>query len=229
MAKKSFGFNRSRDESRDESGGFLRRFFAHGSDKQPRSQSPSLRQSQPTQASDSKNSSTIEVTPLDPNTLPPATAKIEPAVSEPDLTAKQDSPDSNNEDDLWAIAEEKLRCDPNTKTTLEEYDCILQKEEKSQLAPITKEERKLQAARYLESKVKELQEIKDGTRLAGCRAKIKRFLRSAADCIIEAHVVIGPATAACLPASVACAGVTLLLKVSVVNNRLVYKGVLNSF
>ena len=224
MAKKRFGLNRNRDAKRDESGGVFRRLLRHGPDRASRSQSPSPRQSQLTQSSDSKNNSAVEVTSLDPNTLPPATAKIEPAASEPDLTPKQDSVDSNDEGDLWAIAEEKLRCDPNTKATLEEYDRILQEEEKSQLEPFTKEERKLQAARYLESKVKELQEIKDGTRLAGFRAKIKRFLRSAADCIIEAHVVIGPATSACLPASVACAGVTLLLKVSVVDNRVVYKG-----
>ena len=221
MTKKAFSFNRNRDASRDESGRFLKRLLGHRPERS--SQSPPPRQSQHTQLSHSKNSSSVEVTPLDPSTLPPATAKAVPAVSEPDLTANQDSVDSNDEGDLWAIAEEKLRGDPNTRTTLQEYDRILQEEEKSQLEPTTKEERKLQAARYLESKVKELQEIKDGTRLAGCRAKIKRFLRSAADCIIEAHTVIGPATATCLPASVACAGVTLLLKVSVVNDRSVYK------
>jgi hypothetical protein len=51
-------------------------------------------------------------------------------------------------------------------------------------------------------------------RLSKCSNKAKRFFKTAAACVIASKDIIAPATAACLPAAVACTAVVFILSVS---------------
>lgn len=121
--------------------------------------------------------------------------------------------DLPKDDDMWAIAEEKLRGDPKIREKLEKYDDILKGHFKSVLKPIGTAERRGQFLGFLNSEIEHLKSNESETQLGRCRNKSKRFLKAAVDCVIATKDIITAAPAPCLPASVACAGVAVLLSV----------------
>lgn len=147
------------------------------------------------------NAATFEITPDDSN--------------DAWLGAKTATVDPTKDNDMWAIAAEKLRKDPRKREKLDKYNGILEARFKTKLKPIGTLERREQFLEFLNSEIEHLNNTtKSETRLGRCSNKAKRFLRTAADSIIATKSVITAATTPCLPASVACAGVTVLLSVS---------------
>lgn len=136
------------------------------------------------------------------------------------LGVKTATADPTKDNDMWAIAEEKLRKDPRKREKLEKYDGILEAHFGAKLKPIGTPERREQFLEFLNSEIEQLNSTTNsGTRLGRCSNKAKRFLRTAVDSIIATKGIITAATTPCLPASVACAGVTVLLSVSLQSRR----------
>jgi hypothetical protein len=121
---------------------------------------------------------------------------------------------SNKDNDMWTIAEEKLRNDPQKCKKLEKYDRILEDYFGSKLKPVGTLERREQFLGFLRSEIEKLNKTDSETRLSKCSNKAKRFFQSAVRCIMASKDIITAAATPCLPASVACAGVTVLLSVS---------------
>jgi hypothetical protein len=119
-------------------------------------------------------------------------------------------------DDFWALADEKLRRDSDKSKIMENFDRVLQKPENigPALEPPRTEARRKQIDAFIESKIKKLESAEDQNRLSQHKKKAKRFLRTAVECVKATQGIVKAATATCLPASVACAGVTILLTVS---------------
>jgi hypothetical protein len=118
---------------------------------------------------------------------------------------------------LWATADKRLREDPQKRKKLEEYDRILEAHFGAKLETIGTPERREQFRGFLDSEVKKLNDANDADsdpRLRKCSNKAKRFFKSAVACVIASKDIIAPATAACLPAAVACTGVVVILSVS---------------
>jgi len=146
-------------------------------------------------------------------------SKVNSGSSDPNLPTHKATTKPDNTDDIWALADQHLRKDPNKKQTLEKYDEILKQELGSALEPPGSEERKKQILKYLQSKTSQLDNPENETRLERFGTGAKSFFRSAVDCVIAAKDVINAAAAPCLPASVACAGVTFLLTVCLITQR----------
>jgi hypothetical protein len=130
------------------------------------------------------------------------------------LRMKTAATNSNKEDDMWTMAERKLRKDPKNCEKLEEYDRILEKQLGSKLMPIGTQERRKQVLEFLDLEIKRLEDTESKTRLGKWGAKAKRFFKETIDFIVLTQSIINTAAAPCLPAAVACAGVTVLLSVS---------------
>lgn len=126
--------------------------------------------------------------------------------------ARTTAADLRKDGDMWAIAEEKLREDPQKREKLEKYDEILKDHFKSVLKPIGTAQRRGQFLGFLNSEIEHLSKASE-TQLGRCRNKAKPFLKAAIDCVIATKDIITAAATPCLPASVACAGVAVLLSV----------------
>ena len=124
--------------------------------------------------------------------------------------------DLPKDDDMWAIAEEKLRGDPQKREKLEKYDDILKDHFGLVLKPIGTAQRRGQFLGFLNSEIEHLRSKESETQLGRCRNKYKRFFKAAVGCVIDTKDVITAAATPCLPASVACAGVAVLLSVGFV-------------
>jgi hypothetical protein len=127
--------------------------------------------------------------------------------------AKTAAAGSNKDNDMWTIAEEKLRRDPQKCEKLEKYERILEDYFGSKLKPVGTLERREQFLGFLSSEIEKLNKTDSETRLKKCSNKAKRFFKSAVGCIIASKDIITAAATPCLPASVACAGVAVLLSV----------------
>jgi hypothetical protein len=127
--------------------------------------------------------------------------------------AKTAAANSNKDKDMWTIAEEELRRDAQKREKLETYDHILEDYFGSKLEPIGTLERREQFLGFLSSEIEKLNKTDSETRLKPRSNKAKRFFKSAVACIIASKDIITAATTPCLPASVACAGVAVLLSV----------------
>jgi hypothetical protein len=119
----------------------------------------------------------------------------------------------NKDNDMWTIAEAELREDPQKREKLEKFDRILEDHFKSKLKPVGTLERREQFLGFLGSEIEKLNKTDSETRLRKCSNRAKRFFKSAVDCIIASKDIITAAATPCLPASVACAGVSVLLSV----------------
>ena len=118
-----------------------------------------------------------------------------------------DAADLAQEDDMWKIAEAQLRRDDKKKQLLDAYDTILKSKLEKGLEPAGTRERRKQISAFIESESKRYQDTsKLGT--------FSSVLKKAADCILKAEKVISTAAQPCLPASIACAGVMLILSAS---------------
>lgn len=175
----------------------------------PRSSSPLLRRRESpdrknTKADNPNSSAAPSESKLDGN------KDAQPKAKTAKPGAKTAAAGSNKDNDIWTIAEEQLRKDPQKCEKLEEYDRILERHFGFKLEPVGTLERREQFLGFFSSEIEKLNK----TRLRDCSNKAKRFFKSAVDCIIASKDIITAAATPCLPASVACAGVTVLLSVS---------------
>jgi hypothetical protein len=138
---------------------------------------------------------------------------VQPSTKTAQPGAKTAAAGLNKDNDIWTIAEEKLRRDPQKCEKLEKYDRILEKYFGFKLKPIGTLERREQFLGFLGSEIEKLNKTDSETGLKGCSNKAKRFFKSAVGCIIASKDIITAAATPCLPASAACAGVTVLLSV----------------
>lgn len=160
---------------------------------------------------------------LKPN--PHTTANIDATILEytaddansTELVASTTAQESYDDDDMWMMAENILRMDPEKCKKLNEYDSILTKQFGTKLEPIGTPGRREQFGGFLVSEVEKLNRIKSKTPQ---RNEARQFFRRAAACVVTTKDIIGPATTTCLPASVACTGVAVLLSVSFATNGL---------
>jgi hypothetical protein len=120
---------------------------------------------------------------------------------------------ANTDVDMWAIAEAKLRQDAQKRKKLEQYDRILADYFGAELKPAGSRERREQLLGFLGAEIDKLNQPESETRLSRCSNKAKRFFQSAVRCVMASKDVITAAATPCLPAAVACAGVTVLLSV----------------
>lgn len=121
---------------------------------------------------------------------------------------------SKKDIDLWTIAETELRKDPQKREKLEKYDRILENRLGSKLEPSETPERRKQVLDFLDKEIERLSGIDSETRLRRFKRKAGRFFKTAVDFVVATQSIINTAASPCLPAAVACAGVTVLLSVS---------------
>ncbi|RDL30832.1 Uncharacterized protein BP5553_10177 [Venustampulla echinocandica] len=119
------------------------------------------------------------------------------------LKPNTDAADSAQEDNMWKIAEAQLRRDQKKNKLLDAYYDILKSKLKDLDSSNTSEKQK-QISAFIESQSKTIQ---DANKLG----KFTSVLKKAADYILKAEKVISTAAQPCLPASIACAGVMLVL------------------
>jgi hypothetical protein len=125
-------------------------------------------------------------------------------------------------EDFWALADEQLR-QPGSDGAkiMKKFDLILEKPENlgSTLEPPGTDARKEQISAFLQSRIKKLKEPQDQSRWSQCGKDAKTFFKKAVGFVIATQGIMNAAAAPCLPASVACAGVTLILTVKLVVQR----------
>lgn len=107
---------------------------------------------------------------------------------------------------MWLISETQLREDEKKKKLLDVYYDILKSKSKD-LDSSSTPDRQKKLSDFIKSESKSLQ---DASKL-GTFASV---LKKAADCTLKAQKIISAAAQPCLPASIACAGVILVLSVS---------------
>jgi hypothetical protein len=127
--------------------------------------------------------------------------------------AKPAAADRDMNNDMWKIAEEELRRDPQKREILEKYDHILEAHFKSKLEPIGSLERRQQFLGFRNSELASLSPAGTDTKLSRCSNKAKSLVKGTVSTIVASKDIITSATAACLPASIACTGVMVLLSV----------------
>ena len=107
---------------------------------------------------------------------------------------------------MWEIAETQLRQDKKKNELLDAYYEILESKLEGLDRSSTPQKLK-QISSFIESESKRFQDTsKLGT--------FSSVLKKAVDCILRAEKIISAAAQPCLPASIACAGVMLVLSVS---------------
>jgi hypothetical protein len=124
-----------------------------------------------------------------------------------ELGTNTDTADSAQENDMWKIAEAQMRQDEKKKKLLDAYYNILRIKLREDLEPAGTPERQKQISAFI---VSESKSFHDTRKLC----KFANVLKKAADYILKAEKVISAAAQPCLPASIACAGVMLVLSVS---------------
>lgn len=117
------------------------------------------------------------------------------------LKPNTDAADSP-QDSMWKIAETQLRQDKKKNELLDAYYNILKSKVKDLDSSSTPKMLK-NISIFIESESKRVQDT-----------TFSSILKKAADCILKAEKVISAAAQPCLPASIACAGVMLVLSVS---------------
>jgi len=118
-----------------------------------------------------------------------------------------DAAGSAQENDMWKIAEAQLRLDKKQRELVDAYYDILKSKLKKDLNPAGTPERQKQISAFIMSESK-------GFHNTSKLGKFASVLKKGADCILKAEAVISAASQPCLPASVACAGVMLVLSVT---------------
>jgi hypothetical protein len=122
--------------------------------------------------------------------------------------------DLGNANDTWTIAEEKLRQDPEKCKVLKKYDGILADHFGLKLKEVGTLERRNQFLDLLNLEIPKLEKVESENRLGRCTRKAKRYFKSAVECVIASKDIIAAGASPCLPAAVACAGMVVVLSVS---------------
>lgn len=160
------------------------------------------------------NAVTPEVKPDDnegaqPDTTkePFARVKQDQKNEDTNLETKTDATVSKKDDDMWKIAEDQLREDQNNRKLLDAYYNILEEKSRVNLEPAGTLERKEQICTFI---VSESKRLSDSSKLG----RFGKVFQQASKWVTATKDVITTAAAPCLPASIACAGVMLILSVS---------------
>jgi hypothetical protein len=124
-----------------------------------------------------------------------------------DPEANTNAAGSAQENDMWKIAEAQLRLDKKQTELLDAYYDILKSKLKKDVNPAGTPDRQEQISAFIMS---ESEGFNDTSKLG----KFASVLKKGANCILKAEAVISAASQPCLPASVACAGMMLVLSVS---------------
>ncbi|PMD35782.1 hypothetical protein L207DRAFT_601605 [Hyaloscypha variabilis F] len=116
-------------------------------------------------------------------------------------------------EDFWALAEKQLRHHEglHKREMMKKFDRCLEKNIGSALEPPRTKARREQIIAFIQPKSEKLENAEDQNRLSQCKENAKGFFRIAVKFVTKTQGIINAAAAPCLPASVACAGVTLLL------------------
>jgi hypothetical protein len=118
-----------------------------------------------------------------------------------------DAADLTRDYDAWKIAEVQLRRDEKNRKLLDAYYDILKSKLTEGLEPAGTPERRKQISTFIESESEKFQNTNSlGT--------IGQVLNRASNLIVASKNVVVAASAPCLPASIACAGIMLILSVS---------------
>jgi hypothetical protein len=131
--------------------------------------------------------------------------------SEGGQDAEQDTPDLARQYDTWKIAEDKLRQDKKKRKLLDAYYEILKSKLNEDLQPAGTSARRNQLCAFIVSESKNLQDPKNSGR-------VSQVLKQACGFIVASKHVVTAASAPCLPASIACAGMMLICSVSRIAN-----------
>ena len=146
-------------------------------------------------------------------TKPDITKELYPEVKqdheskESKLEMKTTATNSSKDDDMWMMAETQLRKDQAMSKILDTYYDILNSKIGAKLERVGTTNRQQQICNFIDSESNTLHS-------SGFRGQTKCAFDQAFKYVLAAKDIINTAAAPCLPASVACAGVMLLLSVS---------------
>jgi hypothetical protein len=115
--------------------------------------------------------------------------------------------DKAQDGNMWEIAEDELRKDPEKNKVLDAYYSILESKLKKDLEPTGTPDTQEQIFAFIVSESKIVRDTSSLDRFGS-------VLKKASQCVLKAKDVISAAAQPCLPASIACAGVILVLSVS---------------
>jgi hypothetical protein len=118
-------------------------------------------------------------------------------------------------DDLWARAEEALKCDPVKKKVFEDYLEILGQRLDSKLEPADGHDRHKQLCQLIEVETKELEDKKWKFQVGEYTRDVADLFQRSFKAILSVKDLVNTAASSCPPAALACAGATVILTVSV--------------
>jgi hypothetical protein len=118
-------------------------------------------------------------------------------------------------DDLWARAEEALKCDPVKKKVFEDYLEILGQRLDSKLEPTDGHDRHKQLCQLIDVETKELEDKKWKFQVGDYTRDVADLFQRSFKAILSVKDLVNAAASSCPPAALACAGATVVLTVSV--------------
>jgi hypothetical protein len=126
------------------------------------------------------------------------------------------APPTKEPEDFWALADKRLRHLEgfDKSEMMKRFDSILEKNIGSALEPPGTKARREQIIAFIQPKSEKLENAEDQNHLSQCKENAKGFFRTAVKFVTKTQGIINAAATPCLPAAVACAGVTLLLTAS---------------
>jgi hypothetical protein len=133
-------------------------------------------------------------------------ATVKSQDQENEKNSDPDAADLNQNYDTWKIAEVQLRQDKTKRKLLDAYYDILKSKLNGDLEPAGTPERQKQISAFIVSESKSFQNTNNS-------GGISQVLKQASSFIVASKDVVTAASAPCLPASIACAGMMLILSV----------------
>ncbi|OCK76743.1 hypothetical protein K432DRAFT_305689, partial [Lepidopterella palustris CBS 459.81] len=116
---------------------------------------------------------------------------------------------------MWKIAEAQLRRDEKKGKLLDAYYDILKSKLKEDLEPAGTRERQKQIYDFITSEFNSFHGTSQSGTFSSVLRKAASCVKKAADCVLKAENVISAAAQPCLPASIACAGVMLVVSLCI--------------
>jgi len=141
----------------------------------------------------------------------------EPKNSSKEVASADSKPDAATfieTDSIWVRAEKKLSNDEKTKEIFQAYLGILESQLRSKLQPSGTTDRQKQLCQLLDDKIKGLEDKKWKVRFGDHKLDVSGKLAGAFRNILIAKDLIQLPSIASPPAAIVCAGVTVLLTVS---------------
>ncbi|KIW69667.1 hypothetical protein PV04_05531 [Phialophora macrospora] len=118
-------------------------------------------------------------------------------------------------DNLWARAEEALKCDPVKKKLFEDYLEILGQRLDSKLDPADGHDRHKQLCQLIDVETRELEDKKWKFQVGDYTRGVAELFQRSFKAILSVKDLINTAATSCPPAALACAGATMILTILV--------------